>query len=272
MRAHPCRRGSDADFGLRRGFTLIELLVVIAIIGMIAALLFPALSKTKAQAHSSTCKNHLRQLGLALEMYVNESRTRYPSSLFGWWRQLEPFYPLKWTNAAYHCPGYKGLNTEAWEPYNPPRALPLGSYAYNAMGVRDGSIGWDDLIHGGSVRYPNEDFGLVGVWGGRGPTIQSQIKVPSEMIALGDSRFLDVSINRNPGASVQLVIGFLNWTGLGVARAYAFGLRHGREYNFLLCDGHVTAMNPWILFNPTNTGAMWNYDHQSHTELWPPNF
>ena len=60
------------------GFTLIELLVVIAIIGILAALLLPVLSRTKAQAHSIVCKNHLRQMGLALQMYVQDHQDKYP--------------------------------------------------------------------------------------------------------------------------------------------------------------------------------------------------
>jgi type II secretory pathway pseudopilin PulG len=55
-----------------------ELLVVVAIIGILAALLLPALSAAKSYARSTTCKNHLRQMGLALQMYVHEHQNKYP--------------------------------------------------------------------------------------------------------------------------------------------------------------------------------------------------
>lgn len=62
----------------RRGFTLLEILVVIGIILLLAAVLFPVVSRVRATGRRTTCASNLRQLGVALNLYAQDVRSLYP--------------------------------------------------------------------------------------------------------------------------------------------------------------------------------------------------
>jgi len=280
MSSDASRQGQGGNSKVN-AFTLIELLVVVALIGLLAALLLTALSKAKAYSHSTACKNHLRQMGIALRMYVDEHNSTFPfylgpaapsygdekgqrekaAGLVYWSSKLFPYYPVNWTNRLFHCPGYKGTNTG---PY--PDTGPL----YAGTIVRFGSYGYNLQGSAGNLRrgQPHLGLGPVLFWD-LPPVSESQLKVPSEMLSISETRFLTDKVVEIPNGAVQSGPGGSDALTCGEVGHVLFDpARHGMNYNLLLCDAHVAAMSPWVLFNPTNSASMWNIHHQPHPELW----
>src|SRR5688500_7018906 len=68
----------------RHGFTLIELLIVIGIIGLLIALLLPAVQAARESGRQTTCKNHLKQLALACQLHHDQLKF-YPTGGWDWW-------------------------------------------------------------------------------------------------------------------------------------------------------------------------------------------
>ncbi|HEY4417241.1 MAG TPA: prepilin-type N-terminal cleavage/methylation domain-containing protein [Verrucomicrobiae bacterium] len=250
------------------GFTLTELLVVLAIIGILAALLLTAVSKTKGRAQRIHCANNERQLGQALQMFVTDKHSYpltaidFPDHYIGWENSLAQAelegpghnFPVHYPPPGiWHCPA-------AYLPVGPIYSETFPDYGYNANGM--------------TVATDTNSLGLGGhhLWISdqqqpAPPVNEAEVASPSAMMAIGDGF---------KGGNPVILDGWpylwrtdgLQETGALAGSTKRVNSRHQGRANVVFCDGHVESPTLQYLFSDTSDEALsrWNRDHQPHRD------
>lgn len=207
----------------RAGFTLMELLVVIGIIGLLAAMLMPALSQAKQKAHRVTCLNHMRQLGMALTMYAGDSDGQFPPRRRGetntWVGRLQPYYGDR---AILKCPRDRFVETR--------------SYVIN---------GWNDYF---KAKLSPDDYQLYSQWRWPYGMRESEIPAPSDTIAFGEKksglRHVHMDFDQGQaGNDVEVIDQVRHKSGRGSTAGGS---------NFTFADGSVRFLKFGQSVNPVN--------------------
>jgi len=257
-------------------FTLVELLVVIAIIGILAALLLTAVSQAKGRALRIQCANNVRQLGQAMQEFVEDNHTyplpwnhekSYPDHLFSWvltiQRELSGIENstnnsrnIWWHQGVWQCPSAIKPSTEQ----EIVKYLNYTSYGYNGYGLS----GQTDTNLLGLGQHHVESASYFSF---APPISESEVTSPSDMMAIGDGFGNVNGIIRDGSMILWRTYSAKNTVDLFGSTKQSYARHQGRA-NMVFCDGHVESPTLQFLFEDTSDAALvrWNRDHLPHRE------
>lgn len=204
----------------KKGFTLIELLVVIAIIAILAAMLLPALSKAREKARQSVCMSNLRQIGLAMTMYVQDNDGYFPRVHIGTYSG-----PGGYPTQSELPPGF----TQEWWEY-------LKPYSSNSSNFQKYMYCPSDPIVKTNPSIESYIFNGMFAFGKK----LSRVKKPSEKIIISE-RADEGDALIHQGYPAWFDASVVNWHNL------INHDRHNGGANYLFVDGHVE----WAKFETT---------------------
>lgn len=176
-------------------FTLIELLVVIGIIAILAAMLLPAVSKSKQQATKISCVNNLKQLNLSFQMYTEESQDHVPP------RELQDFWPSRIYDGYKNiklliCPN-DGPNPISWgalNPQYPGDAVPRSYFMNGWNDYYQGTLSSSDFAAYLNQGYSNTTMKVTVI------SLTSDTVVLGEKITAGEDYYMDLLETESSGA------------------------------------------------------------------------